>query len=43
MTIGAYGPGQSWVDVHMPPEKTIQAHIVLRGKTMLPIHWGTFN
>lgn len=43
MKIGAYGPGQSWVDVHMPPEETIQAHIDLRGKTMLPTHWGTFN
>jgi len=43
MKIGAYGPGQSWVDVHMPPEETIQAHMDLRGKIMLPTHWGTFN
>ena len=24
--IGAYGPGQSWIDIHMPPEEAVQAH-----------------
>ena len=28
---------------HMLPEETIQAHLDLRGKTMLPIHWGSFS
>ena len=23
--IGAYGPGQSWIDIHMPPEDAVQA------------------
>ena len=43
MKIGAYGPGQFWNDIHMPPEQTVQAHKDLGGKLMLPTHWGTFN
>jgi L-ascorbate metabolism protein UlaG (beta-lactamase superfamily) len=41
--IGAYGPGQSWVDIHMPPELAVQAHRDLRAKRMFPVHWSTFN
>lgn len=41
--VGAYGPGQSWKDVHMPPEESILTHKDLKGGKMLPIHWGTFN
>ncbi|MES0490533.1 MAG: MBL fold metallo-hydrolase [Leptospirales bacterium] len=32
-----------WPDLHMNPEQAIRAHMDLRGKLMLPIHWGTFN
>ena len=38
---GAYDP--QWPDVHMQPEESLQAHIDLRGKVMLPIHNGTFD
>jgi L-ascorbate metabolism protein UlaG (beta-lactamase superfamily) len=41
METGAYDP--MWPDVHMQPEETMQAHIDLRGKLMLPIHNGTFD
>jgi L-ascorbate metabolism protein UlaG (beta-lactamase superfamily) len=41
METGAYDP--MWPDVHMQPEETMQAHIDLRGKVMLPIHNGTFD
>ncbi|WP_371859623.1 MBL fold metallo-hydrolase [Pseudoduganella namucuonensis] len=38
---GAYDP--QWPDVHMQPEETMQAHIDLRGKLLMPIHNGTFD
>lgn len=38
---GAYN--QAWADVHMGPEQAVQAHRMLRGDLMLPVHWGTFN
>lgn len=38
---GAYN--SDWTDIHMMPEDSVQAHIDLRGKTMLPIHNGTFD
>lgn len=41
LEIGAYGEG--WPDIHMGPDKASNAHIELRGKLMMPIHWGTFN
>jgi L-ascorbate metabolism protein UlaG (beta-lactamase superfamily) len=41
--IGAYGPGQSWIDIHMPPEQSVQAHRDVRAKRMFPVHWSTFN
>jgi L-ascorbate metabolism protein UlaG (beta-lactamase superfamily) len=41
LEIGAYGEG--WPDIHMGPEKAADAHLALRGKVMMPIHWGTFN
>jgi L-ascorbate metabolism protein UlaG (beta-lactamase superfamily) len=39
--IGAYDP--SWAGIHMNPEEAVRAHRELRGKVMLPVHWGTFN
>lgn len=41
MKIGAYG--ETWPDIHLTPEQAVDAHTVLRGKALLPIHWGTFN
>jgi L-ascorbate metabolism protein UlaG (beta-lactamase superfamily) len=38
---GAYN--ENWPDVHMQPEETIQAHMDLKGKQLLPIHNGTFD
>jgi L-ascorbate metabolism protein UlaG (beta-lactamase superfamily) len=39
--IGAYG--DTWPDIHLTPEQAVDAHGKLRGKLLLPIHWGTFN
>ena len=43
LKIGAYGPGQPWLDIHMEPEEAVAAHLALKAKRMLPVHWGTFN
>jgi L-ascorbate metabolism protein UlaG (beta-lactamase superfamily) len=40
--IGAYEPRKLMKPVHMGPEEAVQAHVDLRGKKMLGIHWGTF-
>jgi len=41
MKIGAYG--STWPEIHITPEEAVQAHIDVRGKLLLPIHWATFN
>jgi L-ascorbate metabolism protein UlaG (beta-lactamase superfamily) len=41
LEIGAYGDG--WPDIHMGPDNATNAHLALKGKLMMPIHWGTFN
>ncbi len=38
---GAYNA--NWPEVHMHPEESIQAHIDLKGRSLLPIHNGTFD
>jgi len=38
---GAYN--ENWPEVHMHPEESIQAHLDLKGKRLLPIHNGTFD
>lgn len=38
---GQYNP--LWKDIHMFPEETAQAHLDLKGKTLIPIHWGAFS
>ena len=38
---GAYN--QLWSDVHLGPEQAVKAHQMVQGKTMLPVHWGTFD
>ena len=41
MEVGAYHP--RWADIHSGPEQAVQAHLDLKGRAMVPIHWGTFN
>ncbi|MDF0731251.1 MBL fold metallo-hydrolase [Pseudomonas entomophila] len=41
METGAYNV--AWPNVHMQPEQSLQAHLDLRGRWMLPIHNGTFD
>lgn len=38
---GAYN--KLWPDVHIGPEQAVQAHRMVRGKLMMPVHWGTFD
>jgi L-ascorbate metabolism protein UlaG (beta-lactamase superfamily) len=38
---GAYD--RHWADVHMQPEETLQAHLDVKGRWLLPIHNGTFD
>jgi len=39
--IGAYHKNLD--DIHVGPINAVDVHLSLRGKTLLPIHWGTFN
>jgi L-ascorbate metabolism protein UlaG (beta-lactamase superfamily) len=39
--IGAYA--EKWPDIHINPEEAVQAHLEVRGKLLLPVHWATFN
>lgn len=41
LEIGAYH--HLWADIHMGPENAVKAHIDLKGRYLLPIHWGTFS
>ena len=41
METGAYD--ENWPDIHMQPEQTLQAHLDLQGRCLLPIHNGTFD
>lgn len=43
LKIGSYGPGQGWLDIHMDPEEAVKAHVAVKAKRMLPVHWATFN
>ena len=41
MECGQYDP--RWAPIHMLPEETVQAHIDVEGKCLLPIHWAAFT
>lgn len=41
METGAYN--HAWPAVHMHPEQSLQAHLDVRGRCLLPIHNGTFD
>lgn len=38
---GAYGA--AWPDWHLGPEQAVQAHAMVQGRVMVPIHWGLFD
>jgi len=38
---GQYGRG--WPDWHLGPEQAVDAHLRVRGKVMLPVHWAAFT
>jgi L-ascorbate metabolism protein UlaG (beta-lactamase superfamily) len=33
----------AWPDWHIGPEQAVVAHRMLRGRTLLPVHWGLFS
>ncbi len=39
--IGAWNA--SWASVHLGPDAAVRTHQQVRGRTMMPVHWGTFN
>lgn len=39
--VGQYN--RAWPDWHIGPEQALVAHSMLRGKVMLPMHWGLFT
>jgi L-ascorbate metabolism protein UlaG (beta-lactamase superfamily) len=39
--IGAYDA--LWSDVHLGPEQAVEAHRLVRGGVLIPVHWGTFD
>ena len=41
MEAGAYD--RAWADVHLGPEQAVDAHVALRGRVLMPVHWGTFD
>lgn len=38
---GAYNP--AWADVHLGPEQAVEAHRMVQGDVMIPVHWGMFD
>ncbi len=41
LPVGGYG--KEWPDIHLTPEEAVDAGQVLRGRLLLPVHWGTFD
>lgn len=41
MECGQYDP--RWAAIHMLPEETVQAHLDVKGKVLIPVHWGAFT
>lgn len=37
------GYSRHWTDVHLGPEQAVEAHHMLRGEVMVPVHWGLFD
>jgi len=43
LAIGAYEPPEIMKSVHLTPEAAVQAFFDLNARTLLGIHWGTFD
>lgn len=41
LKIAAYH--ENWPDIHLDPEQAVEANLALGGKTLVPIHWATFD
>ena len=41
MECGQYN--DMWAAIHMMPEQTVQAGMDVKGKVLMPIHWGAFD
>ena len=41
LEVGAFHP--SWGDIHLGPANALQAHALLGGGALLPVHWSTFS
>ncbi len=39
--VGEYNA--NWPDWHIGPEQAVEAHRLVQGRVMIPIHWGLFN
>jgi L-ascorbate metabolism protein UlaG (beta-lactamase superfamily) len=39
--VGAYDT--AWPDWHLGPEQAVRTHQLVRGKLMMPIHWGLLD
>jgi len=38
---GAWNP--AWGNIHLGPDAALEMHERVRGRTMMPVHWGTFQ
>ncbi|MFO0582168.1 MAG: MBL fold metallo-hydrolase [Anaeromyxobacter sp.] len=34
---------RTWQQIHMSPAEAVRVHQDVRGKVLVPVHWGTFN
>ena len=41
LKIGSYD--EKWKQIHMLPEKAVQQHLDVKGGTLVPLHWATFD
>lgn len=41
LEVGAFHP--AWGDIHLGPANALQAHALLGGGVLMPVHWGTFS
>ncbi len=41
LEVGAHAP--EWGSIHLGPDAAAALHRQVMGRTMLPVHWGTFN
>ncbi len=41
LEIGAYD--KNWDRIHLGPEAAVQAHLDLKGRVFMPIHWGAYD